>query len=71
MSASQKNSLPVRYTPCSDAKPKAESSALAAVYSFVIGRNQARRKAGGSDAGENDARKVKDACTAEEKYSRS
>jgi hypothetical protein len=48
--------------------PEAEPSVLANVYSFVIGRSQARRKAGGSDAGENDARKVKDACTAEENY---
>jgi len=58
----------VTYAPRSDATPEAEVSTLANVYSFVIGRSQARRKAGGSDAGENDARKVKDACTAEEKY---
>jgi hypothetical protein len=28
------------------------------------------KKAGGSDAGKDDARKVKDACTAKEKYTR-
>ena len=62
------NSSRITYTARPDAMPEAEPSVLANVYSFVIGRSQARRKAGGSDAGENDARKVKDACTAEENY---
>ena len=48
-----------------DATREVEISALASVYAFVL---SCKEKAGGSDAGENDARKVKDACTAEEKY---
>jgi hypothetical protein len=60
----------IGYTARPDASPEAESSALAAVYSFIIKSSQAKKKAGGSCAGENDARKVKDACTAAEKYTR-
>jgi hypothetical protein len=56
----------VTYTARPDSTP--EASVLAAVYSFVIKCSQAKRKAGGSDAGEDDARRIKNACTAEEKY---
>jgi hypothetical protein len=59
---------PIIYTPDPDTTPAAEQGALANVYWFVI--DQAKRKAGGSNAGGDDARKVKDACTAEEKYTR-
>ena len=50
----------ISYATHASTSPEAEIATLAAVYSFVL-----RKKAGGSDAGENDARKVKDACTAE------
>ena len=50
--------------------PEAEIAMLVAVYSFVLRSSKAKKKAGGSDAGGDDARKVKDACTAEEKYTR-
>jgi hypothetical protein len=53
-----------------DATPEAEIATLAAVYSFVLRSSQAKKKAGGSDAGESDTRKAKDACTAEENYTR-
>ena len=60
--------LAVSYAPRPDATPEGELQALAAVYGFVIKRSQAERKAGRSDAGEDDARRIKNACTAEEKY---
>ena len=59
----------IAYTPRPDATSASELGALAAIYKLCLS-SQAKKKAGGSNAGENDARKVKDACTAEEKYTR-
>jgi hypothetical protein len=59
----------IDYTPRPDATSTGELGALAAVYKFCMS-SQAKKKAGGSNAGENDARKVKDVCTAEENYTR-
>jgi hypothetical protein len=60
----------ISYTPRFDAAREAEISALAAEYSFAIRTSQAKNKAGGSSAGEDDAREIKNACTANEKYTR-
>jgi hypothetical protein len=57
----------IGYTGRPDVTPESELSTLTNVYKFVID-SQAKKQAGGDDAGENDARKVKDACTAEENY---
>jgi hypothetical protein len=58
----------ITYTQYPSAAAEAEASVLASVYRFVTRSSQAKRKAGGSDAGEDDARRIKNACTAEEKH---
>jgi hypothetical protein len=58
----------ISYAPHASATQEAEASVLSAVYAFVIKSSQAKRKAGGSNAGQDDARKVENACTAEPKY---
>jgi hypothetical protein len=60
----------ISYSPHPAATTDDELTALAAIYAFVIKSSEAMKKAGGNDAGEDDARKVKDACTAEKKYTR-
>jgi hypothetical protein len=44
----------ISYAPRTDATPEAELSALVNIYRFVLDC-QAKKKAGGSDAGEDDA----------------
>jgi hypothetical protein len=60
----------ISYAQHASVTSEAEASVLSAVYSFIIKSSQTKRKAGGSNAGGDDARKAKDACTAEEKYTR-
>jgi hypothetical protein len=60
----------ITYTPRPDATSQTERSTLANVYAFAIKSSQAKIKAGGSNAGPNDATEVENACTANEKYTR-
>jgi hypothetical protein len=48
--------------------PQSELAVLAAIYSYVLRCHE--RKAGVAAAGEDDAREDLNACTAEEKYTR-
>jgi hypothetical protein len=46
--------------------PQSELAVLSAIYAFVLRCHE--RKAGVAPAGEDDTRRDKNACTAEEKY---
>ena len=49
------------YTARPDATPETEAAALAAVYKLVIGTSNERKRATGSDDGNDDLREDKDA----------
>lgn len=58
------------YRPRPDATPEAELQALATVYEFIIESSQGKEKAAGTSGGEDDAKEIKNACTAKSKYTR-
>jgi hypothetical protein len=49
--------------PRSDVTPETEASALASVYSFILRQHQVRKKAAGTNGGNDDVRKDQNAHT--------